>query len=285
LSNFIVLESGATNLQWILASSQTILDSGELPGLHPFLTTSESWKSSLQKLYHTLQLSHTTPAYYYGTGCGQVAGCNIVSKHFEQYCPLFFPLEVATDLLAAARALCQSEPGVVCILGTGSNTAFYDGHQLAARRGGFGYVLGDEGSGATLGRILLQAFLYEQLSLKLSSWLVEHHQLNREVIVSSLYQSAAPSRYLAQFAPVVQQWLDKDAVLGELVKDSYRQLAVNCLLPLLEKSDQKSVHFTGSVAFYFKKILAETLAEFDIEIGILLQNPLLQLVRYHQHIA
>lgn len=282
LSNFIIIDSGATRLQWVYANSETILKQGELIGLHPFLTKTASWKAQLSKLNKVLQLNQSTPAYYYGTGCGQASGCNIVSQRFRQFCPMISPVIVNSDLLAAAHALCQQRSGVVCILGTGSNTAYYDGHQLAARQGGFGYVLGDEGSGASIGRILLQAFLYNQLGEALEEWLKKTQKLNAEEIVSTLYQTEAPSQYLAQYATIVHQWVEKDLPLRQLVKNNFGKLADNCLIPLLQIAGTSKVHFIGSVAFHFKSLIQEALSEFNIEVGIVLQEPLLELVYYHQ---
>jgi glucosamine kinase len=283
LSAFLVFESGATKLQWVLANKTQQILMGELPGLHPFLSSPAAWAQALTQLRSALASSSLAiPAYYYGTGCAQEEGRAKVHDYFQQYLPELAALSVATDLLACARALAQDQPAVVCILGTGSNVARYDGTVITDQRGGLGYVLGDEGSGATLGKILLQTFLYQQLPNHLHDHLAGELQLNRSAIISMLYQSDNPSRYLAGFAPLVHQWLQQAPVLQKKVTENFHLLVENCLLPLLRDAPDPVVHFSGSIAHHFQPLIAEVLASHGIRMGQVMAVPLPDLVRYHQ---
>lgn len=285
MKNFLLLESGATKLAWVLASPQKVLCQGEVSGLHPFLSGDEEWQHNLQAIKSCL-LDYPTVSsvFYYGTGCSQNEGQALVRKYFSTFTPtLPIPL-VATDLLAAARALCQQETGVVGILGTGSNAALYDGKHIINQRGGLGYVLGDEGSGANLGKILLQAFLQQQLPADIQQALQETHQLSRDTIISTVYQTANPSRYLAQFAPALKEWLPESSFLQEKVAAEFGQFADLSLLPLLAGTGLSEVAFTGSVAVQFRPYLEDALRQRGLRIKAIVTPPLPALVVYHQTI-
>lgn len=283
MKNFLLLESGATKLSWVLASSTTVLCQGEVSGLHPFLSGATEWQQNLQAIGDQLRdYSPVREVFYYGTGCSQDEGQALVRKYFAAFSPSLPSPLVATDLLAAARALCQQEAGIVGILGTGSNAARYDGAKIADQRGGFGYVLGDEASGANLGKILLQAFLQEQLPEYIQKDLQETHQLSKGAIISTVYQTANPSRYLAQFAPALKRWLPESSLLQEKVAAEFGQFTDLYLLPLIAGTDHNEVAFTGSIAVQFRPYLEEALRRRGLAIKAIITPPLPALVTYHQ---
>ncbi|MEZ4983589.1 MAG: hypothetical protein R2795_00885 [Saprospiraceae bacterium] len=280
---FLVIESGASKLQWVLAHKGGVLREGLLPGLHPFLSSAAHWQQTLAQLCTDLALQSNVSTYYYGTGCAQQAGVDTVSAYFEQHAPLLYPLVVETDLLAAARALCQDQPGIACILGTGSNAGGYDGRQIVHQRGGLGFILGDEGSGAALGLLLLRAWLYGQLSPSLTAWLADHHRLSREHIITHIYKGDNPSQYLASFAPVVHEWMEKDTGLYHQVVDHYQLLVQNTLLPLHRLMGTHVVHFTGSVAVHFHPVINQVLRQHGLTPGIVEGSPMALLLDFHRN--
>lgn len=283
MKNFLLLESGATKLAWVLASPQEVLCQGEVPGLHPFLSGAAEWQQHLQAINNHLgDYPTVNSVYYYGTGCSQDEGQALVRKYFSTFASALPAPLVATDLLAAARALCQQEAGVIGILGTGSNAARYDGTNIVDQRGGLGYVLGDEGSGANLGKILLQAFLQQQLPAPIQKSLQETHQLSRDTIISTVYQTANPSRYLAQFAPALKKWLPESSFLQEKVAAEFGQFADLSLLPLLAETGRSEVAFTGSIAVQFRPYLEDALRQRGLRIKAIITPPLPELITYHQ---
>lgn len=280
---FLLIDSGATKLQWLLANAQSVLAEGTLPGLHPFLTHADTWQQALSDL--TLALAHfPTPAavYYYGTGCAQPAGRQQIAEYFRMHAPVAAPTHIETDLLAAARALCQRAPGICCILGTGSNAAYYDGTQVSEQRGGLGYVLGDEGSGASIGKIFLQTYLNHQLPQHWNDQLLDEG-LDRSAIISELYRTDSPSRYLAAYAPKALAALPESPALHARIVADYTALCHNALLPLAQLSALDTVHFTGSVAVHFSVLIADVLADCGLCVGRIEQQPIALLLQYHQH--
>jgi glucosamine kinase len=280
---FLVIESGATKLDWVLADKHSTIVQGTQAGLHPQLVGEAHWKAQLQALSQGLPVQPQA-IFYYGTGCASLEGQRYVEAYFGRYWPGHPILAVASDLLGAARALCQHESGLVGILGTGSNVAAYAHGQLVAQRGGLGYILGDEGSGAALGKALLRAFLYQTLPPMLMQHLREKEGLERGAIIDALYRGASPSRYLAQWATLVHRWRS-EPIVQAMIRREFEQLIQSCLLPLSQKQGTKTIHFTGSVAVHFKEELEATLAMYDLSIGQLVTAPLEQLIRYHQTLA
>jgi glucosamine kinase len=277
------MESGATKLDWVLADKHSTIVQGTQAGLHPQLVGEAHWKAQLQALSQGL-LVQPQAIFYYGTGCASLEGQRYVQAYFGRYWQGHPILAVASDLLGAARALCQHESGLVGILGTGSNVAAYAHGQLVAQRGGLGYILGDEGSGAALGKALLRAFLYQTLPPMLMQHLREKEGLERGAIIDALYRGASPSRYLAQWATLVHRWRS-EPIVQAMIRREFEQLIQSCLLPLSQKQGTKTIHFTGSVAVHFKEELEATLAMYDLSIGQLVTAPLEQLIRYHQTLA
>lgn len=283
MKTFLLLESGATKLAWVLASPQQVFCQGEVSGLHPFLSGAAEWQQHLQTISsHLRDYPPVNDVFYYGTGCSQKEGQSLVTSYFSTFAPLLPSPTVDTDLLAAARALCQQEAGVVGILGTGSNAARYDGANIVNQRGGLGYVLGDEGSGANLGKILLQAFLQQQLPAAIQKDLQHTYQLSHGTIISTVYQTANPSRYLAQFAPVLKKWLPESRFLQEKVAAEFEQFTALYLLPLMVDRGLSEVAFTGSIAVQFRPYLEEVLQQKGLKIKTILSPPLPALITYHQ---
>jgi glucosamine kinase len=277
---FLVIESGATKLDWVLADKHSTIVQGTQAGLHPQLVGEAHWKAQLQALSQGLPVQPQA-IFYYGTGCASLEGQRYVQAYFGRYWPGHPILAVASDLLGAARALCQHESGLVGILGTGSNVAAYAHGQLVAQRGGLGYILGDEGSGAALGKALLRAFLYQTLPPMLMQHLREKEGLERGAIIDALYRGASPSRYLAQWATLVHRWRS-EPVVQTLIQAEFDRLIMSCLLPLSREYDARIIHFTGSIAIHFKVELEAAMKRHGLAMGKLLAAPLEQLTRYHQ---
>lgn len=284
MKTFLLLESGATKMEWVVATQQEILIRGQLSGLHPFLSAREDWERTLNTLRDLLAQQAFDVIHFYATGCTQQQGCNIVRAHLLATWPGCQDVVVESDLVAAARACWHTEAGVVCILGSGSNVAYYDGEKIKEQRGGLGYVLGDEGAGADLGRILLAAHLNGDLPSDLSAELLHVHGLDRGEVISSLYQHPSPSRYLAQFAPIVKEWIGRSAYLEVAVMKRYRLLVAKFLLPLCRSYDVPKVAFVGSVAVHFKPQIELALQEKSLGIKKIIGAPIDNLISFHQQV-
>lgn len=185
---------------------------------------------------------------------------------------------VENDLLGSARATCGRESGYACILGTGANASFYDGAQVAKVSASLGYVLGDEGSGAYLGKLLLRGIYRERLSALVTEDFQKQFNLPVDEAIRTIYGSSKPNQYLASFVPFILEH-KKDASVYALITEAFSDFfsAFFNAEPVKEK-----VHFTGSVAFYFSDILRQVAMDLDFTVGTIIDSPIAGLVLFHR---
>ena len=188
-------------------------------------------------------------------------------------------VDVQTDLMAAARSSCASEKGIACILGTGSNSCYYNGKKIISNSPGLGYILGDEGSGAYLGKKVVQYYLYNTFDEDLRSRFDAQFVTNQVEILESVYKKPLPNRYLAGFALFLAE--NRGHYMVEnILEDGLNDFFYQHLLRYREVW-KYPVHFIGGVAFGFKDVLADLCRSYEFELGSVLQNPMQGLVKYH----
>ncbi|HEX5625359.1 MAG TPA: hypothetical protein VFX48_05035 [Saprospiraceae bacterium] len=216
---------------------------------------------------------------FYGAGCSSEAARKKITLAFNIQFPNI-ALELHTDLLAAARALCNGQPGMVCLLGTGSHAARCDGHEIIHQLPSLGYLLGDEGGGCDLGKLLLQAYFLNQMDEDLKSILEHAHPEIKQDFIFQLYQSSRPSALLAGFARFMVENQDHPHIrsmifrsFGAFVQARLRDYKAFSSLP---------VHVCGSIGFHLKATLERVLEEQGFRLGKVLQKPLHELILYHQ---
>lgn len=279
VTSCLLLDSGATKTEWVFLRKSERVAGGRLPGLHPFLTPATVWRESLQALHRATEGELVGEIFFYGTGCGSEQGCSQVKAYFNEFYRYGLQPFVDSDILAAARALCGDQPGMVAILGTGSNMALYNGREIVRQFGGFGYVLGDEGSGAALGRALLRAFLYEQLPAPIAAHLETQYGLSRSVIIDAVYKGGTPSRYLASWAAELRLWAE-DPFIDSLIHQLFDDFVQSNVVPVAT-ADFRVLHCTGSVALHFSPWLSAALGRARLQLGKIYQAPMAGLVDYH----
>lgn len=263
----LIADSGSTKSSWRLLDNGEIT-SFETQGLNPFFIDETDIIKSLSSL--SLNPSEIKQLYFYGAGCGAK------EKWMQQQLEAYFreaEVKVSTDLLAAAHATLGNQSALVGILGTGSNLAYYDGNQLHQKTPSLGYVLGDEGSGNHLGRLLLAAFFRGELELELARKI----KVSREEVLEQLKQSKTPNRYLASFAPFLFRNRSHPQI-SALIQQSFNDWISTYALPY---SESKELHLVGSIAYYFHAELRVVAKKQGIRIGQILENPIAALSHYH----
>lgn len=279
MANKLIIENGGTKSVWTLLVPEKPAISHRKAGMHPLLSADaelQEWCSS----YIAKQPELPDRIYFYSTG----ASVPVVNLRIGQIFGEAFHLnpthiEVATDLLASARATCQHEHGISCILGTGSNAGLYDGKNIVQRAGGLGYVLGDEGSGAHLGKNLLMDYLRGDLPEAVRKTLEAETACSPEEVIRSIYKKPFANQYLASFAPFI---------IGRQEQEYFRQLIKSSLSAFLEYTvkrfpghGQLPVHFTGSVAWYLRPLIEEVCRENLLPAGEFQKDSVEGLIRYH----
>ncbi len=279
----LIADSGATKCEWCVVESNGKEKTIFTTGISPYFLGSRQIAELLQKeLMPHVQSIEVDEVHFYGTGLGNPDNVKIISKALKK---LFREAKIKadTDLLGAARALCGYEKGIACILGTGSNSCYYNGWKIVKNTPSLGYVLGDEGSGAHLGKKVLQYYLYNTFDEDLKSRFDAMFVTNQMEILESLYKKPFPNRYLAGFAIFLSD--NRGHYMVEnILEDGLNDFFYNHLYKYRE-SWTLPINFIGSVAFGFRDVLQELCNSYELDLGHVLKNPMQGLVKYHKSIG
>jgi N-acetylglucosamine kinase-like BadF-type ATPase len=274
----LIADSGATKAEWCLVyngKKKTIFTQG----ISPYFLNTEQISDLLQKeLKPKLKNIGIEEVYYYGTGCANPINARSVKRAIKQ---VFTEanIEVNHDLMAAARALCGRKKGIACILGTGSNSCYYNGKKIVKNSPGLGYVLGDEGSGAYLGKKVLQYYLYGTFDDELRGRFDVTYTTNTVEILESVYKKPLPNRYLAGFTKFLADNRGH-YMIENIIEDGLNDFFFNHLCKYRE-TWTLPVSFAGSVAFGFKDVLQHLCSSYEFELGKVMKNPMEGLIEYH----
>ena len=217
--------------------------------------------------------------HYYGTGCGSEQNCQIVKEIFQNHFPNA-EIHVTHDLMAVCHAVLGHEKGIACILGTGSNSCLYDGENIVDKAVSLGYLVGDEGSGMHIGREVVRAYFYGFMPEDLRQEFHSTYHLELKDFIQKLYHDEQPSKYLASFAKFAGENQSHPYIRG-LVKGCFKAFIEAFILRYKDGKSLK-ISFIGSVAFHFQDLLKESLMEYGLSLGEIMQTPAEGLIRYYQ---
>lgn len=274
----LIADSGATKAEWCLVNGgkvKTIFTQGISPY---FLNTEQITDLLVKELKPKLKNVSVDEVFYYGTGCANPANAKSVKKAITNIVP-GAKVAVTHDLMAAARALCGRKKGIACILGTGSNSCYFDGKKIVKNSPGLGYVLGDEGSGAYLGKKVIQYYLYGTFDDELMGRFDVTYTTNKAEILENVYKKPLPNRYLAGFARFLADNRGH-YMIENIIEDGLNDFFFNHLCKYRE-TWTLPVSFAGSVAFGFKDVLQDLCNSYEFELGRVMKNPMEGLLEYH----
>ena len=274
----LIADSGSTKTDWVLADENLQRHPFTTSGINPFILSVEQIENILVTQIHIgIDRSTIKEIYFYGAGCSDEVRCGMIKDSLKK---LFSnaEIEVNHDLLGAARALCGNEKGIAAILGTGSNSCLYDGEKITEAIPSLGYILGDEGSGAHIAKKFIAAYIYREMPADLKSK-VDAEGITKEDVIQNLYDSPAPSAYLAGYMAIITKHI-QHPFISSLVK--------NCFAEFLERHvcrytgfKETPMHCTGSVAFNFSNLLKEAAAEKKVTVGRIIDKPINTLADFH----
>lgn len=275
----LIADSGATKTDWCIGTKQTDVWIKQTQGINPFQQSQEHIHQVLEEELLPLLEEPTaiTHIYFYGAGCTPEKAI-IVQEELQS----FFPkacINVQSDLLGAARSLCERKKGIACILGTGSNSCFYDGEQIISNVSPLGYILGDEGSGANLGKQLVADCLKHQLPQTICTQFLEYIKLTPAQIIDKVYRQPQANRFLASLTPFLSMHRNEPEIhdlLFSRFSDFFRRNVMQ-----YESYKNIEVHFTGSIAWYFQKEVKEAAKALNIRTGKFIKSPIYGLTNYH----
>ena len=274
----LVADSGSTKTEWKIIKDGIPQKSFFSSGINPYFQTVEEIHQLLKKELCDLAGHTFDKIYYYGTGCNSDSKNNTVREGITR----FFStgeLFIGSDLLGAARSLCQNDPGIACIVGTGSNSCFYNGSVIVSNVSPLGYILGDEGGGAVIGRKLVSGVLKKQVPGKVIDSFFETYKLTPAEILENVYMKPFPNKFLGQFAKFVSNNIHIPE-LQDIITSSFDDF-IRRNIQQYPESKVLPVHFTGSIAFHFRPFLEDLLIRNNLKPGIITLSPMENLIKYH----
>ena len=276
----LIADSGSTKTDWCVVENGVLVQQIFTKGTNPFFQSEEEISNEIATaLLPELKTDEFDAVYFYGAGCGFPDKIEIVHLAISKQLKVKGNVEVATDMLAAARGLCGREAGIACIMGTGSNSCYYDGENIVANVSPLGFILGDEGSGACLGKLMVGDLLKNQMNPELKEKFLKQFDLTPADIIDRVYRKPFPNRFLASLSPFLAQNINEPCV-HELVLNSFKAFFKRNIMQY-ENYQNLKVNLIGSVAFYYKEVLAEVAEAMEIQLGTIIQSPMEGLIKYH----
>ena len=283
----LIADSGSTKVHWCLMAANGHTAEFITDGINPLFQTSDAMRNSicnqlLPQMASMLWAGTVSHVFFYGAGCTPEKS-PFVEKAIES---VFKKAKVfvASDMLGATRGLLGHEKGVACILGTGSNSCLYDGEQIIKNVPSLGFILGDEGSAATLGKRLVSDLLKNQLGDDLKERFLSQYAINQADVIEHVYRQPFPNRWLANLARFCAENID-DPRIHDLVYDHFAQFVKRNISQYYISEEQKQsmpVGFVGSIAFYYRPVLEQVMSDYGFRVGQILQDPIPGLVEYHR---
>jgi N-acetylglucosamine kinase-like BadF-type ATPase len=284
---FVIVESGATKTDWCSVSESGKVLNVRTAGINVAVMPVEAVREIIAAAIAGLNPENekVSQVHFYAAGLIASPGETVPASAAKLHGILsgYFPdagIEYASDLLAAARAVCGHGPGIAAILGTGSNSCFFDGEKVVKNVRSAGFILGDEGGAACLGKLFMADFLKGLVPESVSSEFASEFAVDYLTVVQNVYKSPAPSKYLGDFAPWILQRYDRCEYVRGLVEQNFR----NFIERALEQYDTVNypVGVVGSYGYHNQAVLRKVASEYGIRFSEIIPAPIDGLVKYHR---
>lgn len=278
----LIADGGSTKTDWIaLDNKKNEIFRVQTSGLNPSIITKDELK---KRITNTPQLTNIkneiTKIYFYGAGCGTPkpieALQNVMSNLFVNA-----KILIKEDMLAAVYASTGKKPAIVCILGTGSNSCYFNGNKAEMSANSLGYSIMDEASGNYFGRKLLRDYFYNKMPKKITESFESNYNLNVDFVKMNLYQKPNPNMYLASFAKSMLEFKNEEYI-KQTIKKGFEEFFTYRVLPF-NKNSETPIYFIGSIAFYFRDILEKVATNHNLKIADVIQRPIDKLLEFHKN--
>ena len=276
----LIADGGSTKADWIaLNTDKKEVFRVRTLGLNPAVVAKEELVNRIVNMFQLIQIKDdVTHIYFYGAGCGTPKAVAILKKVMES---IFVNANVVIeeDMLAAVYAASGKDPAMVCILGTGSSSCYFDGKQMQMITPSLGFVLMDEASGNYFGKRLIRDYYYKHMPKYIVEKFEKEYVLDADTIKHNIYRAPNPNMYLASFAKFMFDFKEEKYV-RRLMKKGFEKFFKYRILPY-QLSKETPIYFIGSIAFYFREILDDVAASHDLEITGVIQRPIDNLLAFH----
>lgn len=274
----LIADSGSTKTEWcLLKNNKPTLFTSQ--GMSPYFLNAEQIEQIIRnEVFPFIKKYKIDQIFFYGTGCKNPANIKMFKKVFSKLLPDADTV-VDNDLSAAAKALCGNEKGIACILGTGSNSCYYNGEKIVKNSPGLGFILGDEGSGAYLGKKVIQHYLYNIFDQDLKARFDAQFLTTETQIIESVYKKPLANRYLASFAIFLAENRGH-YMIENIIEDGINDFFYTHIISYRESSTLP-INFTGGIAYGFKDVVQQLCSNYDLRAGTFLRTPMEGLVKFH----
>jgi N-acetylglucosamine kinase-like BadF-type ATPase len=275
-----IVDSGSTKSDWVILDDfKKVFLKTETIGFNPNFINRELIVPEIEKNSSLILVKNSiTKIFFYGSGCGVKKNCETIEEELGR---IFTKAEIVVkeDLMAAAYAAYSGKPAVVCILGTGSNSCYFDGQNLKIELPSLGFLMGDEGSGSAIGKQLVRRYFMKKLPADLHTAFEQTYGLKIEDALKNMYHSPRPNAWLADFNKFVIERKDHP-YFKNMVYEEMKNFFEYQVIPYQE-SKEAEINFIGSIAYYYETILRSVAAELHLNVGHVVQKPIESLVDYH----
>ncbi|MCH5178551.1 MAG: ATPase [Prevotellaceae bacterium] len=276
----LIADSGSTKTDWALIDNGVCVSRVQTCGFNPYMQSVDEMVSALlDTSLKLLSAKGVQGVCFYGAGCTPGEKSESVADALRAVFGNGCAVEVQSDMVGAARSLCGDGEGIACILGTGSNSCLWDGHAIVANVPPLGFILGDEGSGANLGKLLIGNVLKGQMPQEIADALLEELGMDTAAIIERVYRRPFPNRWLASLSPFIARHLHHEAV-RQMVKEAF--IAFFRRNVLNYGREDLPVGCVGSVAFHYQELLREAAGKLGLTIGSIAQSPMEGLITFHK---
>ncbi len=273
----LVADSGSSKTDWMGYSPDEKV-SFSTQGINPyFLNANDIFKIFTKKKELLGFADRVKEIYFFGAGCSSPDKIEVISNGISSYFTNSY-VSVEHDLIGSAYATCGDEEGLTCILGTGSNISYYDGKEVHSGAHGLGYILGDEGSGTHFGRKLIKSFLYNQMPSDLSIEFKAAFDLDKEMVITNIYQKPAPNIFLASISRFMINRTDHPFILN-ILREGFQEFVDTNVKDYANYKDL-NCHFVGSIAYYYQDVLLEICTKNQVNVGKIFQKPIEGIYNY-----
>lgn len=278
----LIADGGSTKADWIAINNdkEEVFRVRTL-GLNPAVVPQHELKNRIINMFQLINVKEeVTEIHFYGAGCGTPKPVKILQDILEE---IFTQasIHIAEDMLAAVYASSGKNPALVCILGTGSNSCYYDGKNMEMLVASLGYTIMDEASGNYFGKKLIRDYYYKKMPKAIRNKFEESYNLDADYLKQHLYREDNPNMYLASFAKFMFEFKD-EKYIKKLIKKGFVEFFKYRILPY-KKDNKTSIYFIGSIAFYFRDILEKVAEKYDLKITDVIQRPIDNLLTYHKN--
>ena len=278
----LIADGGSTKADWIAINNEkNEVFRVRTLGLNPAVVPEEELHNRIINMFQLIHIKEdVTEIHFYGAGCGTPKPAKILEDVLQN---IFVnaKINVAEDMLAAVYAASGKEPALVCILGTGSNSCYFDGENVQMKTASLGYILMDEASGNYFGKLLIREYYYNKMPNDIAKKFNEDFNLDADYIKKNLYRTPNPNMYLASFAKFMFEFKE-EKYIKRIIKRGFQEFFKYRVLPF-EKTSETPLYFIGSIAYYFKDILEKVAKKNNLKVTGVIQRPIDNLLEYHKH--